>query len=357
MLLVSRLLPPTGRRRWEEAILTAQAHLHGLGITAWQDAHVEPETEAAYRALAARGQLTARVVCAMWWDRDRGEEQVAELMERRASGDHGPVRSTAVKIMQDGVIENFTAGVLEPYLAADGRPTGNRGKSFVEPQALERAVTLLDGEGFQVHFHAIGERAVREALDACQSARAANGPRDSRHHIAHLQVIHPDDLPRFAALGVVANAQPFWACHEPQMDELTIPFLGPERAAWQYPFRSLLAAGATLAMGSDWSVSTANPLLEMEVAVTRVAPDRREAEPFLPAERLSPAQAVEAFTLGSAFVNRLDDSTGTIAEGKLADLVVLDRKPFEPGAGPIGDANVLLTLVGGRTVFADPSYA
>ncbi len=235
--------------------------------------------------LAGRGELTARVVGALWWERSRGAEQIDELVERRARTAVGRYAPTSVKIMQDGVLENFTGAVLEPYLGEDGRPTANRGLSQVEPEALKGYVARLDALGFQPHFHAIGERAVREALDAVEAARAANGLTDTRPHIAHIQVIHPDDLSRFRELDVVANAQPYWACHEGQMDNLTIPFLGPERATWQYPFRSLRAAGATLAMGSDWSVSTANPLLEMEVAVNRDLGHQPRPGACLPARR------------------------------------------------------------------------
>jgi hypothetical protein len=191
-------------------------------------------------------------------------------------------------------------------------------------------------------------------LVAFEAALGANGRRDGRHHIAHIQVIHPDDIPRFGSLGVVANAQPLWACFEDQMTELTIPFLGPERSGRQYPFASLRRAGTTLAFGSDWSVSTPNPLLEMEVAVNRVAADDRDADPFLPEERLDLSTALDAFTRGSAFVNHLDHLTGTIEPGKAADLTVLDRDLFGPDAGPIGDARVLLTLVDGEAVHADP---
>jgi hypothetical protein len=188
------------------------------------------------------------------------------------------------------------------------------------------------------------------------AARSANGPTDTRPHIAHIQVIHPDDVARFAELDVVANAQPYWACSEGQMDVLTIPFLGPERTTWQYPFRSLLAAGARLAMGSDWSVSTPNPLLEMEVAVTRVSDDSRgQREPFLPEQRLTLDEAIRAFTAGSAYVNHLDADTGTIETGKFADLTVPDRDLFAPDAGPIGDGRVLATFVGGEVVFEDPA--
>jgi predicted amidohydrolase YtcJ len=149
---------------------------------------------------------------------------------------------------------------------------------------------------------------------------------------------------------MVANAQAFWAVHEPQMDDLTIPFLGADRARYQYPFASLLRAGARMAMGSDWSVSTPNPFLQMEVAITRVDPEHRDNEPFLPSERIQLEQALTAFTRGSAFVNRLDEETGVIAPGMLADLVVVDRDIAAPDAGPIGDTRALLTMVDGKVV-------
>jgi predicted amidohydrolase YtcJ len=196
---------------------------------------------------------------------------------------------------------------------------------------------------------------VRESLNAVEAARRANGPSDTRPHIAHIQVIHPDDIGRFRELGVVANAQPYWACHEGQMDNLTIPFIG-ERWRWQYPFRSLRAAGAVLAMGSDWSVSTPNPLLEMELAVERVADESRGLrEPLLPDERLDLIDALAAFTAGSAYVNHLDTETGTLEVGKAADLAVLDRDLFDRGAGAIGEARVVGTFVEGAPVYEDPA--
>jgi predicted amidohydrolase YtcJ len=353
---VEGLLPVPTDDDWLEAFRVGQAYLHSLGITAWQDAIVDRKGEAVYRRAAESGALTARVEAALWWDRGRGGEQVEELVERSAKGSLGRLRANSVKIMQDGVLETFTGALIEPYLGGDGRPTANRGISFVDPVELRDHVARLDAAGLQVHFHAIGDRAVREALDAIEAARNANGRTDTRPHISHIQVIHPDDLPRFAALDVVANAQPLWACHEAQMDELTIPFLGPERSTWQYPFRSLLRAGARLAMGSDWGVSTPNPLEEMEVAVTRVWPESRgRVEPFLPDERLSLDEALAAFTLGSAWVNHLDAETGSISVGKQADLAVVDRDLFAPDAGPIAEARVIATFVGGEAVFTDPA--
>jgi predicted amidohydrolase YtcJ len=353
MDLVGRLVPPNTQTDIEAAILLAQRRLHSLGITAWQDAWVTAADLEAYAALAGRGELTARVVAALWWERDRGLEQVDELLERRERGRVGRLRATSVKIMQDGVCENFTAAMLSPYAGRDGAPTANRGLSMVEPELLKAAVTRLDAEGFQVHVHAIGDRAVREALDAFEASIAANGRRDARHHIAHIQFVHPDDVARFRRLGVVANAQPYWACHEAQMDDLTIPFVG-EAGSWQYPFQDLRRAGAVLAMGSDWPVSTPDPLQEMEVAVNRISPETRELEPFLPDQRVDLPTALDAFTRGSAFVNHLDDLTGSIQVGKAADLAVIDRDLFAPDAGPVGDAEVVLTLVEGEAVFAGP---
>ncbi|MGA9160677.1 MAG: amidohydrolase [Actinomycetota bacterium] len=356
--LVERHVPQPTTSEWIEGLRAAQRHLHSLGITAWQDAIVGGSTPTldAYLAFAGSGELTARVVGALWWDRDRGLEQIEDLVQARARGRVGRFVATSVKIMQDGVIENHTAAVLEPYLDADGSPTDNRGRSFVDAEELKACVTRLDSEGFQVHVHAIGERGVREALDAFEAARTANGPNDLRHHIAHIQVVHPDDIPRFRALGVVANAQPLWAVNEGQMLHLTIPFLGPERSGWQYPFGSLLRSGAVLAMGSDWSVSSANPLWEMHVAVNRTAPSAYEygggtGDPFLPEERIDLPAAIAGFTINSAYVNHLDELTGSIEVGKRADLVVLDRNVFAHPAEEIADARVVLTLVDGERVF------
>ena len=353
--LVGDLAPEPGQAEWEAAIERGQAHLHRLGITAWQDAAVEPDMLAAYRAVAERGRLTGRAVAALRWEVEAGGAQLADLVERRRTGTVGRLRASAVKIFSDGVFENRTAAMLEPYLDADGRPTGNLGIGMLAADELARVVTTLDAEAFDVHVHAIGDRAVRDTLDAFQAAAAANGRRDARHQIAHLQFVHPDDRPRFRRLGVVANAQPFWSCLDGYMRELTLPFLEPERAGWQYPWASLRRAGAVLAFGSDWTVSTANPLQEIEVAVRRVDPGDPDGEPFLPDERVDLPSALDAFTSGSAYALRLEAETGSVTPGKLADLAVLDRDPFDPGAGPIAGARVLATLVEGEPVHADPS--
>jgi predicted amidohydrolase YtcJ len=369
VFLAEKFAPTETTEDWIAGLRVAQGYLHSLGITAWQDAIVGVNevyrTLDAYLRFARAGELTARVIGALWWDRYRGEDQIDELVEARERGREGRFAATSVKIMQDGVIENFTAGVLEPYLDENGKPTDNRGKSFVDPEELKRYVSRLDAEGFQVHFHAIGERAVRESLDAVEAARNANGMNDHRHHIAHIQIIHPDDIPRFAQLGVAANMQPLWAQNEPQMLNLTMPFLGEVRSSWQYPFGSLVRSGATLVAGSDWSVSSANPIEEIHVAVNRkgfggqtYAPEGDwTSVPFIPGEVVDLETAIRAFTLGSAFVNHLDDVTGSLEPGKYADLIVLDRDLFSIPADEIHAARVELTLVDGERVFALPDLS
>jgi len=352
--LVARLLPPSTPADRLAGLLRAQQLLHSLGITGWQDALLgvfngQPDPSDAYVAAARDGSLTARVTGALWWDRDRGSEQIPELVARRAELAHGRFRTGTVKIMQDGIAENFTAAMISPYLDGCGCPTGNSGLSFVDPKLLCGYVAELDALDFQVHFHALGDRGVREALDAVEAAVTANGRRGNRHHLAHLQVVHPDDLARFARLGAIANMQPLWAAHEPQMDELTIPFLGPERAAQQYPFGSLLRAGATLAAGSDWPVSSPDPIAGLHVAVNRMEPEATDGRVFLPEERLSLVTALAAYTAGSAHVNGHDDA-GSLRPGNLADLVVLDRDIFTAPPAEIAHARVERTYVGGALV-------
>jgi predicted amidohydrolase YtcJ len=354
MDLVGRYVPETTHDELVAALLEAQAYLHGLGITGWQDAILGeyanlPDAAAAYLDVAGNARLTARVNSAQWWRRDRGLDQVAELLERRNALRSGRFRADAVKIMQDGVAENFTAGMLAPYLDASGNETANNGLSFLDPAVLDEAVTELDAAGFQVHVHAIGDRAVRETLDAFAVARTKNGASGNRHHVAHLQVIDDADVARFAELGVTANLQPLWAAYERQQLDLTIPFLGPERGARQYRFGDLRRYGARLAAGSDWPVSSPDPLAGIHVAVNRrLPPDMADEDydTFLPEQALDLVAAFAAYTSGSAWVNHADEA-GRIVPGALADLVVLDRDPFAGPPEEIAETRVLATYIEG----------
>lgn len=347
MDLVERMLPPERAEDVERGLLAGQDYLFSLGVTAWQDAWVGPEIHAAYVRLAGDGRLRATVRGALWWDRAGGREQIETFVAGRADSSER-YHPGAVKLMLDGVCENFTAAMLSPYLDRDGRPTTNCGIDMIDRAALPEIVTELVRHGFQPHFHAIGDAAVRSALDAVEAAWAAHGRSGVRPHIAHIQVIDPADVPRFRRLGVVANAQPLWAHNEPAMTDLTVPYLGLQRSARQYPFADLLRHGATVAMGSDWPVSTPDVMAQIHVATQRRGPGRDADEPFFPAQRITLADALVAFTAGAAFVNHLDDR-GMIDEGNVADLVVLDRNPFEEPE--VWRTRVDLTVVGGEIVY------
>ncbi|NAZ82820.1 amidohydrolase family protein [Kineococcus sp. R8] len=358
MDLVGRFLPPVTPETLAAGLAEGQRYLHSLGVTGWQDAIVgdyagHADTTDTYLAAQAAGLLTARVVGALWWPRGHAVEDVpdvvAGLAARRDAVGAGRFRATTVKIMLDGVAENQTASMLSPYLDRCGCSTGRTGLSHLDRDLLLTAVPALDAAGFDVHVHVIGDRAARDALDAIAVARSAPASRGGRHHLAHLQVVHPDDVGRFAELDVSANAQALWACDDAQMSELTTPFLGPERAAWQYPFGGLLRSGARLVMGSDWPVSTPDPWQAISVAVTRQPPGEPGVAPFLPQHALTLTQALSAYTAGSAWINRHEDA-GVVRPGAVADLAVCSVDPFDLPAHALHEVRVETTLVGGRVV-------
>lgn len=345
MELLTAHIPPSSPEFDQESMKYSIDLLNSWGITAINDAAVQQPALDAYRALDKRNELSMRVVASLWWERTLGLEQIDELKRLRDEYSSGNLNATAVKIMQDGVMENYTAVMSEPYYV-DGNPTGI---PMLEPEFLKEAVSALDAEGFQVHFHAIGDAAITQCLDAVAAAIEANGNSHRRHHIAHLQEIHPNDLARFRELDVIANFQPLWAYADSYVTDLTIPFIGEERANWMYTIRSVVNAGGMIAFGSDWSVSTANPFPQIETAVTRTDADGDD-EPFMPQETIDLPTALAAFTINSAYVNGIEKESGSIEVGKLADLIVLDRNLFSIPAKQISETKVLLTLLGGRPV-------
>ena len=347
--LVASKMPSVSDEQREAGLRYAVKYLNGFGITAIQDASVNEEDLKTYRKLDDAGDLTLHVIGSIWWEREEGVEQIEGMKRLRSEYTKGHVDAGTVKIMQDGVMENYTAAMLEPYLI----PSKSRGIPMVDPDKLKTAVTQLDAAGFQVHFHAIGDAAIRQSLDAVEAARKANGDLGHRHHISHLQLIDAADIPRFRELGVVANFQPLWAYADEYITELTIPFLGPERSAHMYPIGSVQKSGATVAFGSDWSVSSPNPFEEMETAVTRLGALGETTEPFLPEEAITLPEAIAAFTINAAYTNRLDKDTGSIEAGKRADLVVLDRNLFEIPASEMSDVKALVTLFEGKPVHGD----
>ncbi|AYG03258.1 amidohydrolase [Gryllotalpicola protaetiae] len=360
--LLDGVLPEVSADLAYRGLLAAQARMHSFGVTGWQDAMIGGYIDAgarfgaAYLRAAARGELTARVTGALWLPRDATRSSVGALVAVREQcrADPSQLAFGAVKIMMDGVAENRTAALSQPYLDGHGHATGESGIGFFDPEVLKALAVDLEAAGFDLHFHALGDRAVTEALDAIEAARAVNGIRDTRHQLAHLQMVRADDVPRFARLGAAANIQSLWASHEPQFDELTVPFIAPELIARTYPFGDLERAGARFAAGSDWPVTSPDPLAAVRVAVTRVSDDAPAGAGPLggAAQRLSLASALTAYTAGSAWVNRREHETGRIESGFLADLALLDRDPFALPPEEIDSARVLGTWIGGRQVFA-----
>lgn len=355
--LVERLIPEPDVATLRRDLVAGQAALLAVGITAWQDASVLAADQEAYERAEAAGELLGTVVGALRWDHRRGMEQVAELVARRARS-HGPrFRPTSVKIMVDGVVDgSLTAAMIDPYLDVDGSVSENSGDTYFEPSHLDEVVAALTAEGFQTHFHVIGDRAVRLALDALERATAAHpemvdaeGRLTTRPILSHVQVVHPDDRARFARVGAVVSAQPLWANCEDVQTELTIPFLGDERTTWQYPFASLQRAGAVLAGGSDWPVSTPDPVQAIHVAVNRRL--HGEERPALgPDEAITLAEGLAAYTSGAAWANGLDGVAGRIEPGLVADLAVVDRDLFAVPADEIGAARVVQTWLAGVVV-------
>ena len=366
MRLVAERVPPASPAELLAGLVAGQAHLHSLGITSFQDACVGaagelgmPDSFDTYLMAADYGMLSSHVVGALWWDRNRGLGQIDDLLARREQAGDGQFRATTVKLMLDGVCETFTAAMSAPYLDGHGHPTGHKGSLFIDPETLREATGRLAAAGFQLHFHAIGDHAVSTALDVIEALPAAQR-QAARHHLAHLQFITPRDLGRFSAVGAVANFQPLWATADPQMEELTIPFVGAERSAWQYQIGSLIRRGTRIAFGSDWPVSSADPLQEIHVAVNRVLSAslgrRGEPEctdPFQPEQAITVEDAIDAFTAGVAWVNHSEEVAGRLRPGMRADVTVLDQDLFAIPARDIGSTSVVMTVAGGTVVYGD----
>ena len=316
-----------------------------------QEASVKDYHLNAFAALEQSDELTVRTVAAMRFDPDLPPSQVAQFVEWRTKYRSKRIRATAVKIFADGVIESRTASLLEPYLGGD-----ERGWLNLEPEVFKPLAAELDRLGFQIHIHAIGDRAIQCSLDALEFARARNGTRDSRHHVAHIQLFDPPDIARLRRLGVVANFQPLWARADDYIVKMTEPILGPQRSRWLYPIRSVAQSGAVIAGGSDWSVSSMNPLDAIQVAVTRRDLLAGPGPAWIPEETVDLPLMIAAYTINGAYVNFQESETGSIEIGKAADLIVLERNLFDVPAHEIHRVKVLATLLDGKEVFRDPDF-
>ena len=356
MPLIQSFEPAITLKERIDGLAYAQRLFHSFGITGVHDSYVEVSRETAYTnmeaytAFADKGKLKMHVVAAMLYDPTLPLKPQIELFKTlRKMADRNHVKATAVKILVDGVATSYSAAMLKPY--ADREDEGITGTPLIPRADLIDLVSRLDALGFQIHFHSIGDAATHYSLDALETARIQNGPRDSRHHLSHIMVWDPADYDRMSDLDAIANFQALWASKDQHYDEITYIRMGKERSKYIYPINSLHKRGVKLAFGSDWYVTSANPLLAIEVAVTRLDPDGYTTEPLLPVEAIDLQTAIRAATLGSAYGNFLNEETGSIEVGKLADLIVIDTNLFDIPVSEISEAQVMLTLFGGEVVF------
>lgn len=344
-------LPPTSHQTFMAGLTTGQAHANKHGITGVLDAMVVEHNNRAYAEAEANGSLTLRVAgTALVRPHDTAETAVERLSDLRSSNRGALFKVHSGKFFLDGVLENRTAAMLEPY--AD-RLGGNAPLMF-EPAKIAELFTALDAARFQIHVHAIGDFAVRAALDGIAHARHTNGPWPALHQIAHIQMVHRDDLSRFRDLGVMANMQTLWAMYDPVVPDLWMEMVGTERLPMVYALRDMLDAGAPMCLSSDFPVSTLNPFEIMQIAVTRAAvPDAR---PFVPHQAITIAEALAGYTTAAAAACWRGHETGALFAGAYADLIIIDRNittcpPFE-----IGATKVLATLLAGVEIYRDIGF-
>jgi predicted amidohydrolase YtcJ len=351
-MLVARQIPPPSEAEVKAAIVRAIALANSFGITSVHDANVAEPLLEPYLALDRDNALNARVTLAAQVNvlmTDVGAvPAVVERIEALRQQYRGRrLAITAAKLGVDGALEAKTAALLEPYAGGD-----EPGPTMMQPDVFAAAVLALDRAGIQAHVHVIGDRAARIALDAVAAARAANGPSGPTHQLAHLQLVHPADIPRFSALRVAANIQGLWAYRDEETIALVEPAIGPERSARLYPLGSLMRAGAMLVGGSDWSVTSMNPLAAIEVAVTRRGARQPAGPAWLPEETVTLDAMLMAYTINGARLQLHDDEAGSIAVGKAADLVVLDRDLKSIPVTELNTACVLYTFVDGVPVYS-----
>lgn len=351
--LVARFLPEYTTQDRIGAARRALAEANRFGITSITDADVTPSYLEAYRELDDRGELTARVTAVLRAEGNPVAGEIARLVELRRRYSGTRLSANAVKFYADGVIEARTAALLAPY-RGHGKDSGTLNYT---PEDLAERIGAADQAGFQIHVHAIGDRAIRVTLDALDQARHDNGFRDARPVIAHLELFDPADLPRFRSQGVIASFQPYWAQADEYIRDLTLPVLGPARSRWLYPIASLLNSGAVVVGGSDWTVSSLNPLDAIQVAVTRRSVDDPPGPAWIPEERADLPRMLAAYTINAAYAVKMERETGSLEPGKLADMVVLDHNLFEVPTIDLHRVKVLWTLVDGREVWRDSSFA
>jgi predicted amidohydrolase YtcJ len=340
--LVERAVPAKSFQEKHVAARAATDHAAEVGVTSLTDMSAG-EDVGLYQYMLERGELKTRIYAI----RSILSWEVLAKAGVRAPFGGDMLRIGGLKGFADGSLGSSTALFFQPYEDAP-ETRGLLSDQMLPEGAMRKRVAGADQAGLQVMIHAIGDEANRRILDLYQAVAEQYGPRDRRFRIEHAQHLRPAEIPRFGAQQVIASMQPYHVADDGRWCEKRI---GPERAKGSYAFRSLLAAGAVLAFGSDWTVAPLNPLAGIKAAVTRQTLDGKHPNGWLPEQKLTVAEAVRAFTVGSAYAEFAEQVKGTLTPGKLADLVMLDRDIYQIEPADIDQAHVVLTIVDGRVVF------
>jgi hypothetical protein len=346
--LVSRFAPKPSRDERLAALRKGLHEANRAGLTRVHSAGGDFEWLDLYDQLLRKGELTVRMYIAYFLNPPEltpTDIEKAEQARRTYRGDW--ISTGAVKTMLDGVVEAHTAAMLTPY---SDDPTKS-GALFWDPAKYKRAVAELDRRGFQIFTHAIGDRAVRLALDAYEEAQAKNQTKDARPRVEHIETVTAADIPRFGALGVIASFQPLHAYPDDDTLKIWARNAGPDRAGRAWVWHSIEVTGGRLAFGSDWPVVTLSPWPGVQNALTRQTTEGDPPGGWVPQERISLEDAIKAYTLGAAIAGRREKTEGSLEAGKLADLMVLSQDLFKVRPEQTGKTEVVLTMVGGRVVY------
>lgn len=345
--LIAKFLPELTREQQLRALRNAIAAAHEVGITSVQNAHGDAEEFTLFEELKQSGDLKVRVYTAYSIDEPITEADADAIDALRARHGNDPFfRTGAIKIMGDGVIESHTAAMLAPYSNAPGS-----GATNLTDEQLRSIVTTMDKRGWQIMIHAIGDRAIRQALDAFEHAAAVNGPRDRRHRIEHIETTDPADIPRFKALGVVASMQPFHANPNPNQINVWSANIGDERASRGWIYGTLAKSGARVVFGSDWPVVTVDPRFGINMALNRTTPEGTPPGGWYPKEKMALADVIAAYTSDAAYAQFEEHTKGRLAPGQFADIVVMSKDLFALAPARIMDAVVTHTIVDGKVVY------
>jgi len=346
--LVSNVVPKPTEVEKLKALRSAMKWANQNGLARVHSAGGDFEQLDLLQQLRSDNQLSVRFHIAYLLNPPELRAQDLDAMETGRKKFHDEwLDVNSVKFFMDGVVESHTAAFLEPYTDLPS----TKGSLFWDPEKYKAAVAELDKKGFQLYTHAIGDYAVRTALDAYESAENKNHSKDHRNRVEHIETISPADIPRFGKLGIIASMQPLHSYPDEDTLDVWARNIGPERASRAWVWKSIAQDGGHYAFGSDWPVVTLNPFEGIQTAVTRQTSDGKPPGGFVPSQKLTVAQAVEGYTIEAAYAGHLEKTEGSLETGKVADVIMLDRNIFEIDPHTIDETKVLLTIVGGKIVY------